>query len=321
MDGNIWILIFTLILAMFAFINARSDDKIKNDIKSNTTKLIDASDKLVEDLTKVNKEIKNSQKDAETTYAKVNANYNKTIENLEETRRLNILTNDNLKEIIAAKDATIEAQNEIISQITGGDTYVYFNVWNKKLELKIEGDYSIPELNCEIYFLENYLNIPYEECDKYLRIPVESEHIKKIFTGIPQKIYQNTNYPPIELPTEVLNSIVNNTGSGFDIYFNSSFNKWVQKIRIIENPLNPNILEVFSVIFEFKGVRNKQPWGTPNFKEVHMSEGYDKMFESIRQNGWDIHPIILMPKVQVIELKPDQIIQDLTYFEKNEFKQ
>lgn len=212
------------IICVAAIVAAIGSNKIANTrkaIASRIENLIGTADTTLNELKETSKVIDLSWNETEKANLKLEDNKKALIKILEKT--------------IDAKDATIESQKDIIGQITGGDSYPRLSIGKKGFYIRIIGEYSIPNLKVDIIFLKNYLNIPYNITQAYIDNQTESEHIYKISSVKYQKLWVNSRTNLIPIENTIRESIITNNSSGFDIYFNSGFNRWVQKIRFIKH--------------------------------------------------------------------------------------
>jgi hypothetical protein len=196
--------------------------KTRKAIAERTEKLVKSADSTLAELKNTSKIIDSSLFETKQANKKLEENKNSIIENLNKT--------------IEVKEATIQAQKDIIGQITGGDSYPRLSLSNKGFHVTSEGTYNIPNLNVKVFFLKDYLNIPSEITASYLTENKESEFIYKIIDKTLSKLWLNGRSPLLEIDKKIIRSIINTNSSGFDIYFASEYRRWVQKIRLIKHP-------------------------------------------------------------------------------------
>lgn len=230
--------------------------------------------------------------------------------------------NFTLEKTLEAKDATISAQKDILGQITGGDSFSSYDLIQKQLRLRIQGDYSIPNLKIKIYFLKNYIKIPFQEINEYLKKDVQnSKSINMIFDGGYEKLFQNVWVKPFELPRDVLSSIYEDDFAGFDIYFTTDYKCWKQSIRLMKNLRHPDRIEYCSFVFEDKNVRSDKI----TEKSIRrITEASPDFFSYIKETPKlfpsDTYPVILYPNHKLDIHIREYNIKDKSHFELREFK-
>lgn len=157
-------------------------------------------------------------------------NYKKTVDALKESIEAK-------EEALNAKNETIKSKDEVIGQFTGGNTYPKIELKKGGFYLTSLGGYTIPELNVRIFIIPNYLDIPKQVTIDYLKgnkidtkyiIPVFNKTYPKFWAGHSAEIIDIANFNEYLLTN-------NNATHAFEIYFESKFKKWKQKIRIISH--------------------------------------------------------------------------------------
>lgn len=322
MNPNLVILFLTIIIASFAFYNSIQDEQTKKDIKDNTDSLKKTAKETIENLNGVNLEILESQNQAQETFDRLNLTYNNTLGNLEKTERNYQTSLENLERTIEAKDAILESQKDMISKLTGGDSYPYFTITNKKLKLNLNGKYSIPNLHFEIYFLKDYLKQDPNDIRKFLFEGKLNASIIKLNENTLSKLFVNKNYNGIELSNEALQYIKDDVYSGIDIKFESEFKTWSQAIRLNKNILDNNIIEICNVIYELKETKSENPFELAKRIKAEASINFNLAAEILKKeyNLPVDNLIILYPRIEILDLKSSEIEKNLNSYSVDEFK-
>ncbi|MBA4318144.1 MAG: hypothetical protein C0412_07065 [Flavobacterium sp.] len=278
MTPNLVILILTFIIAFFAYYNSNQDEKTKKDIKDNTDSLKSTAKKTIENLNEVNREILESQAQAKKTFEKVNRTYENTFENLAQTEKNYDVTLENLQKTIEAKDATISSQNEIIGQITGGNSYPQVTLKKDGFYLRVVGPYNIPNLKIQIGLIQDCLNISENLTLDYLHGKVTDE----IYTVKIQKEYSKLWTVPFSQIIEFKNmknylSQHNGQMHAFEIYFESAYKKWGQKIRIVSHNGN---WEIADVLYEIPTIQRDNVYNSEKEIYEHVSENFPTLLKA-----------------------------------------
>ncbi|SDW06047.1 hypothetical protein SAMN05444338_101177 [Flavobacterium degerlachei] len=323
MTLNLGILIVLIIGAFFSYISAEKDNIKKDEIEAKTDSLVKTGKETIDNLNIVSKDVLKAQEQANITYNKIKETYDNTIENLEKSD-LNYKTNlENLERTLEAKNSILESQKDMISKLTGGDSYPYFTIEAKKLKLNINGKYSIPNLHFVIYFLKDYLLEDENNLKKYLFEGKMSTNILKINEGTIPKLFVNKNYNSLELSNVVLQSIKDDTYSGIDIKFTSEFKTWSQTIRLNKNILDNNIIEICNVIYELKDTKSENPFELAKRIKAESSKNFNlpiEIFQKLNKISLVNNLIIIYPKIEILDLKSSEIEKNLNYFNIDEFK-
>ncbi|WP_348823324.1 hypothetical protein [Flavobacterium aestuarii] len=285
--------------------------------------LVSTGKKTIDNLQGVSEDILDSQNQANVTYKTLKETYAKTIENLEKSER-NYKTNlENLERTLDAKNSILESQKDMISRLTGGDSYPYFTISNKKLKLNINGKYNIPNLHFEIYFLKDYLIQEPNNLKKYLFQGILNTNIIKLKENTISKLFVNQYNNGLELSDEVLQHIRDDQYSGIDIKFTSEFKKWSQTIRLNKNILDQNTLEICNVIYELKETKSDNPFELAKRIKAEASINFNlpfKLIKEIYKMPINDDLIILYPKIDILELKSNEIEKNLSNYSVDEFK-
>ena len=228
------IFLLTVIAAFFVWINSAKDSKIRDQIYSGVDTLKIKSAETIERLKDANRDISKSLE--------------KTIKANEQLAENNLKLAETYLKTIEAKEAIIDAQKDIIGQITGGDSYPRIFFGKKGFFVTANGQYSIPELRVDIYFLKNYLNIPSEVNQAYLKDQTESEYIYKISGFTIPKLWINGNSSLIPIKKEIRELLIHNSSSVFDIIFTSGYKRWIQNIRFVQHDNNENKWGVIDIL-------------------------------------------------------------------------
>lgn len=206
-------------------------------------------DKIDAGVEKINTIVTNSEKklnEANEALLKNNAivtdNLEKTITANEQLQKASEQLQQNYKQIvetlnqtIEGKDTTIRAQEEVIGQTTGGDSYPKITLKKEGFYLTVQGIYSIPNLRVTIFLISNCLNIPKEVTIDYVRDgKINPTYIKTIFNDTYSKLWAGGHSNPIHIE-DINDYLPTNDGvmHAFEIYYKSDFKIWEQKIRII----------------------------------------------------------------------------------------
>jgi uncharacterized protein (UPF0333 family) len=269
---NLGILIVLIIGAVFSFFNSIGDEKTKNEIKDNTDTLVNTAKETVKNLHTVSKNVLISQNQAQKTFDRLNLTYNNTLDNLEKTERNYQTSLENLERTIEAKDATITSQNEIIGQITGGDSYPKITLKNNGFYLSVVGTYNIPDLKIQIGLIQNCLNIPENLTLDYLK----GKETEEIYTIKIQKEYSKLWTIPFSQTIEFKNmrnylTQTNGQMHGFEIYFESAYKKWGQKIRVLSHDGN---WEIADVLYEIPTTQRDNTYSAEKVIYEHVSENF-----------------------------------------------
>lgn len=129
---NLGVLILLIFSAYFSFKISQNDDVKKKDIEDKTNLLVNTGKETIDNLNKVSKDVSNSQKQAKLTYDKLEKTYVNTIENIEKSELNYKINLKNLERTLEAKNSILESQKEIINQLTGGNSFPYFTITNKR---------------------------------------------------------------------------------------------------------------------------------------------------------------------------------------------
>lgn len=318
---NLGVLILLIFSAYFSFKISQNDDVKKKDIEDKTNLLVNTGKETIDNLNKVSKDVSNSQKQAKLTYDKLEKTYVNTIENIEKSELNYKINLKNLERTLEAKNSILESQKEIINQLTGGNSFPYFTITNKRLKININGKYSIPNLHFEIYFLKNYQLIDVNEENRYITQRQLNSNFQMLFNQNIGKLFQNTNYEQFEIPENVLQSISNDNSSGFDVFFTSDFKRWSQHIRLNKNALNNDILEISNVIYELKNTKSENPFESSFRIKTQSSVNYNlgtEIYKTITNAPLD--HLIIIYRSQKLDLKSSEIEKSLNPYTIDEFK-
>jgi hypothetical protein len=320
-----WNLAILLLLIFSAFVSYKislEDDEKKKIIEQKTDTLVNTGRETIDNLNIVSKDVLKSQEQANITYEKLKETYANTIENLEKSE-LNYKTNlENLERTLDAKNSILESQKDMISKLTGGDSYPYFTITNKKLKLNVNGKYSIPNLHFEIYFLKDYLRQDPNDLRKYLFEGKLNGNIIKLNENTLSKLFVNKNYKGLELSNEVLQYIKDDVYSGIDIKFTSEFKTWSQTIRLNKNILDNNIIEICNVIYELKETKSENPFELAKRIKAETSINFNLPIEILQKSNnvsFIDNLIILYPRIEMLDLKSSEIEKNLNTFSIDEF--
>ncbi|GEC71976.1 hypothetical protein FFL01_15150 [Flavobacterium flevense] len=322
------IILFLLFFsAIGQFFISKADGKTKEELRTNTVELIKTGEETINNLNELSDRAKIDQKAANKAYKKLEKTYGNTIIGLENDNENYQAIIDNLKTTLKAKNEILKSQTEMISRLTGGNSYPYIKIEDNKLQIYLEGEYGIPYLNVEISFVKNYLNLSKEEIAKYYAtLKLNPTNITLFYNHLFRKLYVNKYYQEIEIPDDILKSLIEDDCSGFDIKFESDYKSWTQRIRLVKNKKDKNRYEVFNVLYESKDKKVKYSEemaktlileATPNFKdffndEIKQSKGFEKLNLG--------YVVIFYPFIDVVEFKESEIDQTAQYFVVNQFK-
>jgi hypothetical protein len=213
---------------------------------------IDKGVKAIEDgVVKIDTIVNDSKSKLETANEALITNNNLVIDNLVRTQTANeqlikaseqLQKNyeqivEGLKKSIEAKEETINAKEEIIGQTTGGDSYPSLSLKKGGFYLSTLGTYSIPNLRVSIRLIPNCLSIPRKVTLKYLRNqPTDPKYVIPIYYEKYNRLWAGFKFEYIDIKN--LKSYIPNDDSimhAFEIYFESDYKKWIQRIRIISH--------------------------------------------------------------------------------------
>lgn len=318
------IIICLIISAIGQFATSKQDGNIKEDIKKDTDSLVNSAKETIKNLDTISKNAKIAQNAAMSAYGQLDDTYKITLLNLKKADKNNKAIIENLENTLKAKEDILKSQSEMISKLSGGDSYPYITFFNNKLQLNLHGDYGIPDLRIEIVFLKNYLKINHQACDKYINDGEYNDDIIKFYDQTFKKLYVNKRYQGITIPNEILESIVNDLYAGFDIKFNSGYKSWTQCIRLHKYGVNINKIEQFNILYESKEKKAIYPEdlvkilkleASPNYKDFSndfkKSSGLDKYLDYL---------VILYPFIDKKEFKEKEVDQSLSPLYNNQFR-
>jgi hypothetical protein len=322
MTLNLGILIVLIIGAFFSYKNAENDNEKKGEIEAKTDSLVKTGKETIDNLNSVIIGVVKAQEQADITYNKIQETYDNTIKNLEKSD-INYKTNiENLERTLEAKNSILESQKDMISRLTGGDSYPFFTITNKTLTLNVNGKYSIPNLHFEIFFLKNYLKQDPNDLKKYLFEGKLNASIIKLNENRLPKLFVNRNYKGLELSNEILQYIKDDVYSGIDIMFTSDYKKWSQNIRLNKNALDNNIIEICNLIYELKETKSENPFELVKMIKAESSKNFNLPVEIIKKSYKEFpfdNLIIVYPKIQDLDLKSSEIENNLNSYSVDEF--
>ena len=265
---------YAIIVTIAAFIAAYGSyrvNKTRKTIETNSKELIQKADSSMTELERASKQINESLEKAKEANIKLDinnsqlaSNYKKIVEGLEES--------------IKAKDATISAQEEILGQITGGNSYPKITLKKDGFFLSPIGSFSIPNLQVKIGFIQNCMNIPEQTTLNYLR----GQNPDKIFTFIISekysKLWKNPSFEIIKIKN-MKNYLMTNNGiiHGFDISFQSEYKKWFQKIRLISHN---GSWEIADVLYEIPTTQKSNVFSSEKKIYEHVSKDFPTLEET-----------------------------------------
>lgn len=318
MDLNLLLLAVLIISAFITYLSSNDDAKIKKAIDDKTDTLVDKGKETIDTLNEISKDVAIAQNQLDSTYLN-------SVLNLEQSVLNHQTTLENLKRTIEAKEKILKSQDEMISRLTGGNSYPYFTISNKKLKLHLDGDYGIPDLRIEIFFLKNYQMQEREIFLKYIYEGILNEGIIKFYDNTFPKLYVNKTYQDIIIPNEVLESIMSDDYSGFDIKFNSGYKSWTQYIRLHKNLLNTNQIDIFNILYESKEIKAKYPEDLVKKLKIEASPNYKDFFNAFKkryhlENFSLGYFVILYPQLDYEELEGNEVDENLSSFVVQQFK-
>lgn len=318
------IVFFILIVGAFAQYKASNEDEeLKKSIKTDTEELNKTAKNTIDNLQSLSQSANESQEKANETFVKLNETYKNTLISISKAEETKSVIIENLKRTLEAKEAILNSQNDMISKLTGGDSYPFFTINNKGLKLNINGKHSIPNLHFEIFFLKDYLRQDSETFRKYLFSGELSSNIIKIYENNPQKLFVNKTYKNIDIPYVILKNIVEYSYSGIDIKFTSDFKTWSQAIRLKRNMFQSETIEICNVIYELKDSKSEDPFELAKRIKTETSQDFnldsELMNKMAKQNLFD-HLIIIYPKLEILDLKENEIEKTLNTYSVDEFR-
>lgn len=178
-----------------------------------------------------------------------------------------------LNTTIKVKDEAIKSKDEIIGQTTGGESYPSLSIKKGGFYLANRGIYSIPNLQVSIRLIPNCLNIPRNATLEYLRNePTDPKYVIPIYYKKYPKLWAGLSIESIDIKN--LNSYIPNDKGimhAFEIYFESDYKRWMQRIRIISHN---GKWEVAEVLDEIPTTQRSNVYS--NEKEIfkHISENF-----------------------------------------------
>lgn len=326
LKGFSWSLIVVLLLIFSAIAQYKvslEDDKKKDTIQSNTETLIQKGKETIDNLNRVSNNVLQAEEQANLTYVKLKETYDNSLINIQKTDENKNAIIENLKKTIDAKNSILESQKDMISKLTGGDSYPYFTITNKKLKINVNGKYNIPNLHFEIYFLKNYLKQDPNSLREYLFEGKLNPNIIKLNENTISKLFVNKNYNGLELSDDILQYIKYDQYSGIDIKFTSEFKTWSQAIRLNKNILDNNVIEICNVIYELKETKSENPFELAKRIKAEASVKFNLPIEILKKEynlPVNENLIILYPRIEMLELKSSEIEKKLNYYTVDEFK-
>lgn len=138
--------------------------------------------------------------------------------------------------------------------------------------MTVVGAYNIPGLKVKIGLIQNCLNIPENRTTDYLQDKVGVA----IFNIEIQKEYSKLWTVPFSQSIKFKNmkdylTHDNFQLHGFEIYFESTYKKWGQKIRILAHNGN---WEIADVLFEIPTIQKDNNYSSEKKIYEHVSEGF-----------------------------------------------
>lgn len=231
---------YAIIVAIAAFIAAIGSyqiNKKRNEIAETTKSLVNTADSTMSELKKASIQINTSLEQTKKANQKLDDNKVRIIANLNKT--------------LEAKDATITAQNEIIGQLTGGQSYPKIGIGESCFYILINGKYSIPECEIEIILLKDYLTAPFNVTDNYLKNGIkDGKYFKTLEKLKYPKLWKNGSSISIPFKEDVYNIVMNSQSFGFDIFYVSSFKRWKQEIRFLRFYEDKSDFGIFDKLIE-----------------------------------------------------------------------
>lgn len=153
---------------------------------------------------------------------------------IKQTKETNAMLEENKQSITDTLSKTVEAKEEIIGMLTGGDSYPTI-LYNKDgFLLASHGKYGIPNLKLQIVHISDYQHTSMESISNYLNNNKTNDNISVVYTNIFTKTFAGTVHT-IKL-SELNIEIDKNISHGFDFNFSNDFKRWVQRVRLI--PVN-----------------------------------------------------------------------------------
>lgn len=321
---DVIILVLLFFSALGQYFISKEDEKVKDKIKNNTTNLIKKGKETLDNLNAISINAKIAQKAANEAYSQLDDTYTNTLLGIEKAEENNKGIIENLKNTIKAKDDILKSQEEMISKLTGGNSYPFITILNNTLQLHLDGDYGIPELRIEIVFFKNYLKQNSTNCKKYIEEGLLNDEIIKFYDHTFTKLYVNKRYQSIIIPNEILESIVNDNYAGFDIKFNSGYKSWTQYIRLHKYGINTKQIEIFNILYESKEKRATYPEDLVKRLKIEASPNYKDFnndFKKINNLEKSLdYVVVFYPEIERIEFKEKEVDQTLSYLTVNQFK-
>lgn len=318
MDLNLLLLAVLIISAFITYLSSNDDAKIKKAIDDKTDTLVAKGKETIDTLNKISKDVAIAQNQLDSTYLN-------SVLNLEQSVLNHQTTLENLKRTIEAKEKILKSQNDMLSRLTGGNSFPYITISHNKLQLHLDGDHGIPDLRIEIFFLNISKNKDNDIYKKYIYEGILNKDIIKFYDNTFTKLYVNKTYQDIVIPNEILESIMKNNDSGFDIRYNSGYKSWTQCIRLHKNMSDTKQIEIFNILYESKEIKVKYKEDLVKKIKIEASPNYKDLFNDFKkvkhlENFFSDYTVILYPNLELLELKEKEVDQTLSRLFVNQFK-
>ncbi|AOZ98783.1 hypothetical protein BIW12_04670 [Flavobacterium commune] len=255
--------------------------KIDEIVTNSEKKLNDAGEALSKNNTLVVDNLKKTIKASEQLQ-EANEQLQKASEQLQKNYKQIVET---LNQTIEGKNATIKAQDEVIGQITGGNSYPELSLKKGGFYLNTHGSFSIPNLKISIWVIPNCLNIPKKVTIDYLRENItDQKYIIPIVAIRYSKLWAGYNIQSIEVEN-FKSYLPNEDGNmhAFEIYFESDYKKWKQRIRIISHN---GKWEIADLLDEIPTTQRDNIFFSEKEIYRHVSEN----FPSAQSGAWKMIP-------------------------------
>lgn len=237
------VLTFTILVVFFGAYVSYRDGKTSDRIDKGVTKIDTIVTDSKEKLEKANDDLQttigianDNLKSTEAANKKLSQTSIQLQRNYEETLKTLEAANQAKDEALNAQKETLKSKDEVIGRLTGGNTYPKIELKKGGFYLTSIGGYTIQGLKVVIFIIPNYLDIPKQVTIDYLKgNKLDEKYIVPVFKKTYSRFWGNSS-EVIDIPN--FNGYLltnNNAAHAFEVYFESEFKKWSQKIRIISH--------------------------------------------------------------------------------------
>lgn len=189
-------------------------------------------------------------------------NYNKTLEALEASNKAK-------DEALLAKNETIKSKDEIIGQLTGGNSFPRISLKKGGFHISVQGVYSLYDVKVTIRLIPNFLKIPKQTTQDYLKgLQPDSKYIITFNQFTFPKLLSGSL--PGSINIKDFNSYFTRNEEdmhAIDIFIESDRKIWFQRTRLVTHN---GKWEVADILKEIPSVQKDNSFndGTPIFNTV-----------------------------------------------------